>query len=252
MLFVAIAGIAIRLSIAVSMVEICEQKWASLTGPESHYGPDYFAWQVKVSGNNTGLSNQLRRRVGRYTNTSPAKAFAGKTIVDVGCGGGAAASQFHEAAVRYCFEINPFAISAHPTNVASVSSWGMIDDNSVDIMYSHHSFEHHPHPLLSLQCATRKLKHGGTFILAVPMEHAGCGMEGNDYGQYFDVPNDSFHIFTWNPRVLGHFMTAAGFSDIECTDLRGMPTSKFADHPFHTLTIHCTGRWTRTQTNGEG
>ena len=217
-----------------SSAAICDMEWNMEGGPDAHYDASYFEWQKKI-GEETAVpgANNLRKSL----------PIAGSVVADIGCGGGFMLSELEEASQRYCFEINPVARAAHPSNVVSVGKWSEMDDDSVDVMYSNHSFEHHPHPLLSLQCAKTKLRpETGLFYLAVPFEHTGCGLEGNDYGRSYDVPNPSFHIYTWSPRNLGQFMHAAGFVDIECIDTNDYNTAAFSDHPFHTLTVWCVGR----------
>ena len=140
---------------------LCDYQW-EMKGPEAHYDDSYFKWQKEIGAHNGAMFADNFRTV--YN-------LDGLVVADIGCGGGYALSAMAEASTRYCFEINPAAIAEHPANVISVPRWSEMPSDSVDLMYSHHSFEHHPHPLLSLQCAITKLKPRGILHLYVPFEH---------------------------------------------------------------------------------
>jgi len=216
-----------------SMSNICDYSW-DMHGPENHYDSGYFEWQKKIGIETGGMVAERARQH---------LPIEGNVVADIGCGGGYALSLLTEAKARYCFEINEAAIKEHPSNVVSVSKWSQLENDSVDALFSHHSFEHHPHPLLSLQCAITKVKPGtGMIYLEVPMEHGGCNIGDNDYGRVFDVPNSSFHLYSWNPRLLGQFMHAGGLVDIQCVDLRPFPSTSFTEHAYHTMSVWCVGR----------
>lgn len=185
---------------------------------ESHYGPDYYAWQKNLSiGNSDTQSVQIRNVM---VATFGAENVDKLTVLEIGCSFGMTLARV-PGQKKYCLEINPSASADHAKEhpwMISLNRWQDLPLKEVDFAYSFDSFEHHPSPLDSTICTRRRLKDGGYFFLQVPFEHSSMGNSEAPKMRY--AANDKHqHIFTWAPNNLGNLMGVAGFKILDCTDL---------------------------------
>lgn len=183
---------------------------------EGHYDKTYFDWQAKIAAS---IAKHQAQATQNYIRS-------GDTILEIGCGGGFSLALL-DAQEKFCLEINPHARAKHASSIRSSGSWTdlalVLPPVGVDFIYSWDSIEHHPSPIDTLICARGFLKPGGRIFISVPFDHAGMGnpkMGAQVYGRSYFSKDISFHLFTWNPLLLGNLLTAAGFEVDTCTDLQ--------------------------------
>eukprot|EP00243_Klebsormidium_subtile_P005518 TRINITY_DN2220_c0_g2_i1.p1 TRINITY_DN2220_c0_g2~~TRINITY_DN2220_c0_g2_i1.p1 ORF type:complete len:306 (-),score=4.42 TRINITY_DN2220_c0_g2_i1:503-1420(-) len=183
---------------------------------EGHYDKAYFDWQSKVAATNAKYQAQATQQF----------IQSGDTVFEIGCGGGFSLALI-DAEEKFCLEINPIARAKHASSIRSSGSWtdlaSIMPPEGVDFIYSWDSLEHHPSPIDTLICASGFLKPGGRILISVPFDHAGMGnpkIDSEVYGRRYFPKDISFHLFTWNPLLLGNLLTAAGFEVENCTDLQ--------------------------------
>ena len=91
----------------------------------------------------------------------------------------------------------------------------LLQDNSVDFVYSSQVIEHVEAPLQELRILFNKLKPGGTFMIIIRND-------GIDTSQVWNgAPDQNNHIYTWNELLLGNLMTAARFQVDKVESLYG-------------------------------
>jgi len=150
----------------------------------------------------------------------------GKAILDFGCGEGiflqkmkGLASQVIGIELQETFLSNLAANGIHAHNTL-----GEISDESLDVIFLFHVFEHLPKPLETLEELRKKLRKGGLLILEVP--HA------NDFLLSF-LKIDSFKKFTlWSQHLVLHtkesikaMLDWGKFNDIKVEGVQRYPLS---------------------------
>jgi SAM-dependent methyltransferase len=213
---------------------LCDAK-RPVSVAELHYDQDYFEWQSRIA--RTGAPSQAK--------ASQNYIRPGDSVLEIGCGG-AFSLALVNAREKYCLEISPTARATHAAGIQSSGTWKdlalILPLGTVDVIYSWDSLEHHPSPIDTLMCARSFLRPGGLIYIVVPFDHAGMGNPNKTmeiYGRGY-VPNDvSFHLFTWNPLLLGNLMTAAGFELKSCTDLQVRATQSCTCHLHVCDQINC-------------
>jgi SAM-dependent methyltransferase len=169
-----------------------------VTDALKHYqgvsGEAYYAWQ---------------RQYGPAGGHIEARKFSGSigpddAVLDFGCGGGAMLKSL-DCGRRIGVDIN--AAARREAAVAGVevhASLSEIPPSSIDVVVSNHALEHVPEPF-SVCCQLRDvLVPGGRLILCLPFD---------DWrGQRSYHPGDiNHHLYTWNPLLIGHLLSDAGF-----------------------------------------
>lgn len=164
----------------------------------SHYDATYFAWQ---------------RSVGEFGGWANAPRFAAiikpeDVVLDFGCGGGFLLKNL-PGRRKLGIEINPEAAAVAVANgVEVLSRISDIQNDSIDVIVSNHCLEHVPTPMETLKELRAKLRKGGRVMFVVPCETVHDG---------YDPKHVDHHLYTWNPRCLGHLFNDAGFEVVSCT-----------------------------------
>jgi SAM-dependent methyltransferase len=167
-------------------------------GASSHYegqkGETYFARQ------------NIKAHIGGKIE---ARKFAGliserDSVLDFGCGGGFTLKNIR-CLRRAGVEINPLAQAAAVAN--GLECFGDLADlppDTFDVVFSNHSLEHVPNPILALTEMHRVLKPGGKLLLVLPID---------DWRRQrtFQPGDVDHHLFTWTPQLLGNCLVEAGF-----------------------------------------
>lgn len=98
-------------------------------------------------------------------------ATVSSRILDVGCGAGAYVNDLHEIGFEQATGIDPFIKEDLYYKNGTVIRKSYIEEvsDSYDVILSHHSLEHVPHPLDTLIAIRKKLIPGGVCILTVPV-----------------------------------------------------------------------------------
>ena len=126
------------------------------------------------------------------------KLNASTRILDVGCGSGKLLLRLHELGFKSLTGIDPF-ISKDVRYGANV--WirkGLLEDiknENWDVIMFHHSLEHVPDPLTTLQAAKGLLSVGGQCLVRLPVvswawKHYGPSWVGLDPPRHFWLPTD--------------------------------------------------------------
>jgi SAM-dependent methyltransferase len=164
----------------------------------THYDAAYFAWQ---------------RAIGEFGGWANAPRFAAivrpdDVVLDFGCGGGFLLKNL-PGRRRLGIEINPEAAAVAAANGVEVfPKISDIPDESVDVIVSNHCLEHVPNPMSALQELRTKLRKGGRAMFVVPCE---------TIRDRYDPQHIDHHLYTWNPRCLGHLFHDAGFDVVSST-----------------------------------
>jgi SAM-dependent methyltransferase len=138
-----------------------------------------------------------------------ARKFAGfireqDSVLDFGCGGGFTLRNI-PCLRRAGVEINPSAQAVAAANgLECFGDLAEIPDNAFDVVFSNHSLEHVPNPILALKEMRRVLKPGGKLLLVLPID---------DWRRQktFRPGDVDHHLFTWTPQLLGNCLVEAGF-----------------------------------------
>ena len=80
-----------------------------------------------------------------------------------------------------------------------------LQNGAVDVLICHHTLEHVPDPLRTLQTLQPLLQPEGHLLLSVPWER-------ESRYRRFDPADPNHHLFTWNAQTLGNLATASGFA----------------------------------------
>ena len=126
-------------------------------------------------------------------------------ILDFGCGNGGLLSAL-PAAKRIGVEISEPARMAAANVLDTVQpSLQEIDNDSADLVISHHALEHVANPAAIIQELVRVLKPGGTMRIVVP-----CEMPVLLSAHRHWKPNIDQHFYTWSPLHLGNLLKSCG------------------------------------------
>jgi SAM-dependent methyltransferase len=110
-------------------------------------------------------------------------------ILDLGCGPGYFLDEMHNREMTNCTgvtlspgdiktcEDNGHSISQH--DMSFLPSTGGFYDESADLVFARHSFEHSPWPIITLIEWNRVLKHGGKLYIEVPQPNCDRRHEEN-------------------------------------------------------------------------
>jgi len=86
--------------------------------------------------------------------------------------------------------------------IPNLRNMDLIDDGSLDTVYSSHVLEHVENPFEQLKEFYRKLKPKGKLILVIPCESSVLDMEAHDFNG---------HLFAWNKTTINTLLIRAGF-----------------------------------------
>jgi len=179
------------------------------------YGSDYYApWQ--------GREEKARRRMWRRRLEALARRGARGTLLDVGCGDGL----FLETAQREGWrgdgiEFSPegarraAARLRRPIAVGDLATRGLLP-GPYDIVTLWHVLEHLPEPRPMLEAARRRLRPGGTLVVAVPntdnlpMRAAYRVARGRPLPLWEPGAREP-HVSHFTPATLREILTRAGF-----------------------------------------
>mmetsp|Transcript_16606 Transcript_16606/g.39855 ORF Transcript_16606/g.39855 Transcript_16606/m.39855 type:complete len:278 (-) Transcript_16606:328-1161(-) len=132
------------------------------------------------------------------------------TVMDFGCGGGFVLSHMNpRQARRICVEINPFGRSDAIKQgieqvVAHVSS---VRCGTVDLAFTLSVLEHVGCPICELRRIRATLKPRGRLLVGI--KH-----EWKDEAFIGAKADADHHLYTWNRKLLGNMIEAAGFVDV--------------------------------------
>jgi SAM-dependent methyltransferase len=87
--------------------------------------------------------------------------------------------------------------------IPNLRNMDLLEDGSVDTIYSSHVLEHVENPFEQLKEFHRKLKPKGKLILVIPCESSVLGMESYD---------TNGHLFAWNKTTINTLLIRAGFT----------------------------------------
>jgi SAM-dependent methyltransferase len=130
-------------------------------------------------------------------------------VLDFGCGEGGLLANL-PAAERLGVEVNPEASDvAASRGLRMYRSTDEVDEDSVDVVISHHALEHTLSPYAELASLRRVLRPSGRLLLWLPID---------DWrGQRApDSQDPNHHLYTWTPLLLGNLLREAGFTVVEC------------------------------------
>lgn len=166
-------------------------------------------------------STDARRRLESYF-----QFFAGKRIMDFGCGAG----DFLFLAKKHCKNAigvelqRDFVHALNSDGIKCFSDLNSVERKSIDTCVSFHVVEHLPNPLEELERIKNKIVGGGFLVLEVP--HA------NDFLLSI-LPVDQFKQFTlWSQHLILHtreslqrMLAFVGFKDIRVEGVQRYPLS---------------------------
>jgi SAM-dependent methyltransferase len=121
-------------------------------------------------------------------------------VLEVGCGLGQNIAMFRNA---IGYDISRFAVAACcARGIRATTCLSEIADQSSDVVLAAHVLEHHPEPLKMLCEIARKMKPGGTLIIALPYERHRRPPIGADLDQ---------HLYSWTFQTINNLLIFAGF-----------------------------------------
>jgi len=170
----------------------------------SHYDAQYWEYQLQ-----SALANNPEERAAQIRMLFKPD-FANDphfTFLDIGCGGGFTPGLVG-APNALCIELNPHARAFGMKNFTNVKyyfpdEWYLIEDQSVDFIWSMAVLEHIPDYIDVLSHVDRVLKPGGKAHILLPAETTRNDLPASE--------NDvDLHIHTWNVRHLWNAGYAAG------------------------------------------
>ena len=149
-----------------------------------------------------------------------------KNILDFGCGEGRFLEKIqHSASNVIGVELQQsFLDNLSRKDITSFDSLNYVDDESIDVIFLFHVFEHLPDPVNSLFEIKKKLKTGGIIVLEVP--HA------NDF-LLSHIKSEAFKKFTlWSQHLVLHtkksitlMLDFANFQNITVKGVQRYPLS---------------------------
>ncbi len=192
------------------------------TGDAAYQAGDYWQEKQKLSGPpDYERVMDLERRLKDYK-----QFFVGKNILDFGCGKGqflAHAKAFSKSVAGVEFEKKCIA-DLRAQDIDCFENADELADNSVDIAFAFHSFEHVREPLEILTTMRQKLVENGKVILEVP--HAGDFLISRlGCAAFIDFTLYSQHLILHTRNSLYSFLTHAGFRNISIQAKQRYPLS---------------------------
>ena len=182
------------------------------------YGPDYYApWQ--------GGEEKARRRLWRRRLEALSRHGARGSLLDVGCGDGL----FVEVAQRWGWRCDGIEFSPEgarraaarlrrPIAVGDLATSALLP-GPYDVVTLWHVLEHLPEPGPMLQAARRRLRPGGTLVVAVPntdnlpMRAAYRLARGRPLPLWEQGAREP-HVSHFTPATLRRILALAGFESI--------------------------------------
>lgn len=127
------------------------------------------------------------------------------TVLDFGCGNGSLLLHLN-CHRRLGIEVNPVARAAAIEHIGQevYANLTSIDDESIDVIISHHALEHVLRPLDTLIDLRRKLKPNGRLILCTPIDDWRTQM-------HFKLNDHNHHLYTWTPLLMGNLLQEANY-----------------------------------------
>lgn len=131
-------------------------------------------------------------------------------VLDVGCGLGGILSAL-SCKERYAVEINAVAAEkAAEKGIIVESDLEAFGDETMDVLYSNHAFEHMPDPDDKLHQFYRILKPGGVLMIIVPAEKP-----SSRHHSIWRADDMDQHLYSWTPLTLGNLISLSGFEVLE-------------------------------------
>lgn len=159
---------------------------------ENHYDDKYFKIQKKCG--KLGAESCIHKFL-KYINP-------GDDVLEFGCGTGYYLERLN-VEKKIGIEVNPVAIEhARGLGLDIRTSLDEVEDNSIDVIYSHHVLEHVPNPLETLKTLKQKLKNNGKMIFVMPYDPHFLQWHPDDRNK---------HLYTWNSMTAGNLFSMAGF-----------------------------------------
>jgi 2-polyprenyl-3-methyl-5-hydroxy-6-metoxy-1,4-benzoquinol methylase len=147
-----------------------------------------------------------------------------KSILDFGCGHGSFLLKIKDYAADVTgIELQESFIKKLSENgISAYNSLDSVEDESIDVIFLFHVFEHLPDPLTTLAEIKKKLKKGGVLILEVP--HA------NDFLLSF-IKSEAFRKFTlWSQHLILHTKESIAIM-LEHTQFNGISVKGVQRYP---------------------
>lgn len=128
-------------------------------------------YAIRKQGDLIGMVFSKIKPLPRYFTIVGEHATAASRILDVGCGAGSYVSNLREIGFENATGIDPYIKDDLHLANGGVIRKSYIEDvkDSYDVILSHHSLEHVPHPLDTLVAIRQRLSPGGVCILTVPV-----------------------------------------------------------------------------------
>lgn len=191
-------------------------------GKQEYVDGNYKYLKQKITGKpNFERDMDLNRRTKMFSSLA-----LNKSIVDVGCGNGDFLLKTKNIAKkRYAVDIDQYGFSdLKKDGINCSTNLNALPENSIDIAFFFHSFEHFDNPLEMLKDVSRILKPKGKIIIEVP--HAKdillnqlCSEEFKNFTLW------SQHLILHTRVSLEKLITYAGFQDVKVEGVQRYPLS---------------------------
>lgn len=133
--------------------------------PEESIHQQLQTWAFETESN---FINSSKEAVARFAPKLPSKS----TVIDLGCGDGAATPFFKEAGIEVIgVDINQAKLDRNPTTTVCDTIANYLQrTKTLSNIFIHHALEHLPNPQEVLDLISRKLNSGGLVYIEVPAD----------------------------------------------------------------------------------
>jgi SAM-dependent methyltransferase len=190
-----------------------------------YYPANYYSMEGSLPASK-GLASDAARRldalfrlgIANYGHTKRREIFdwfrysrAGLSarILDVGCGRGALLHELRLDGFRDLSGVDPFVAKdleyGNGIRIKKAQLWDL--PGPYDLIMMHHSFEHMPEPMRTLEAASRLLAPGGALLIRIPVVGFAWREYGADWFQ-IDAPR---HFYLHSRKSLAHLAERAGY-----------------------------------------